>query len=363
MKPHRPDLILIFTTFVLVGLGLVMVFSASSVEATLMHNDPYHFFVRQSMWAGIGFVVFFVVMFAPISWIRWWSPIGFIISVVLLGLVPFIGTTLGMGAQRWLEFGPITIMPSEVAKPFLVLMLALILERLGPRIRQFKWLFLAAIPLAIVAFLVLIQPDLGTSIVIIGCYGVMLLIGGMKKRIASLVVLLGGGVLTAIVLFTDYQKERITAWLDPWSDPLETGWQIIQSMYAIGSGGLLGLKLGHSRQKYGYLPEPMTDFIFAIIAEELGFVGAMFVIVLFVIFLWRGYRIALTAPDTFTSIAAAGITTMITLQAFINIAVVTSTLPNTGIPLPFISNGGTSLLITLFSTGILLNISRYTRSS
>ncbi|MCL2498325.1 MAG: putative lipid II flippase FtsW [Symbiobacteriaceae bacterium] len=360
VKPHRPDLLLTFFTLVLIGFGLIMIYSSSNVEATNIRNDHAYYFKLQAIYAALALVVMAVTVAVPPLWLKKVAFLGFGISWVALALVPFFGIKLGRGVQRSLDLGFITFMPSEMIKPFMVMSAGILLERIGAKIQSFRYLLLAIIPLILVAPLVAYQPDLGTTVVIVGGYGVVLLVGGIRW----FYVFLGCGGLAGafytMVNFFAYQKDRITVWLDPWSDPLGNGWQIIQSLYAISSGSLWGLRLGQSRQKYGFLPEPMNDFIYAIIAEELGFAGAVVVILLFVLFLWRGSLIALRSPDPFSAIVAAGITTMIVLQALINIAVVTTTLPATGIPLPFISYGGTSLLFTCFATGVLLNLSRYT---
>ncbi|MCL2547572.1 MAG: putative lipid II flippase FtsW [Symbiobacteriaceae bacterium] len=359
-KPHRPDTVLLFTTLLLMVVGLIMVFSASTVEATLMHNDPLFFFKRQSIWAAISIVLLIATIQMPLSWLSWIAPLGYAISLAALVAVPFIGVSFGKGARRWLDLGFTTVMPSEMIKPFLIMVAAQLIERTAEQIKRFRYLCFTALPLIPVVLLVATQPDLGTTLVIIGGYGIMLLAAGMNLIYASVALGGVGGFVYLLTNYFGYQKARLEVWRNPWSDPLGDGWQIIQSRYAIASGGLLGLSIGHSRQKFGYLPEPMSDFIFAVIAEEAGFIGAILVITLFMLFLWRGSRIALNAPNTFAALTATGLTMMITCQALINIAVVTAAIPATGIPLPFISAGGTSLLFTVWSSGILLNISRYT---
>lgn len=292
-------------------------------------------------------------------------------SLLLLAAVaiPGLGWSAG-GATRWINLKFTTFQPSEIAKIGLVIFYATYLtnnrEKLGKLWEGFIRPFLFLVP--VIAILIVLQSHLSATVLIVLIISVMMIIAGTKIKhfltFGSIAAIGAGGLLYILAKATEFGKyrlARITAFADPWADPTGTGWQIIQSLYAIGSGGLFGVGLGNSTQKYLYLPEPQNDFIFSVIAEELGFIGCVIVIILFSIFVWRGILIAMKAPDMFGSLLATGITSIVGLQALINIAVVTSSMPNTGMPLPFFSYGGTSLLILLCSVGILLNISRQTK--
>ena len=359
-EKHQPSWILFLLTVALAAFGLVMVLLASSIDGTLMHNNPYHYFMRQGAWLAISIPFMLLAMFMPPALLRLSVWVGYPVSVILLLMVPAFGTSLGMGAQRWLDVGFTTFMPSEIAKPFLIMALAMVIEKIGPNIKKWKGFAQVMLPLLPVAGLVLIQPDLGTTIVLGGCYCIILFIAGIRWIHTALIAATAAGGLALMLKIFPYQYERFLTWENPWRDPVGTGWQIIQSMYAISSGGIMGLGFGNSHQKYGYLPEPMSDFIFAIISEEFGMIGALLVILGFALIFFLGVNIAMSSPSMFMSMTAMGITMMIVLQAMINIAVVTALIPNTGIPMPFISNGGTSLFMNMISMGILLNVSRYT---
>lgn len=362
-KPQGMDLAFFVTTLALVCFGVVMVYSASMQKANTLFNvdNGYeaYFFLRQLLWAGLGLIALLVASKVPYTIYKKLSLPFLVLCLVLNILVPFIGVERN-GAVRWLGFGPFTIQPSELAKVALVFYLSLIMSSSPGKIRDF---FKGLVPMMAITGLfggiILLQDDLGTAISLCGTAFILFFAGG--ANMAHLIGLgaAGIGAVVAAIIFEPYRMRRITAFFDPWSDPLGKGYQIIQSLYAIGPGGLLGVGFTQSRQKHFYLPEPHTDFIFAIIAEELGFIGCTFLIFLFLLFIWRGYRIAIQCKDPFGSLLAAGLTTMIALQAAINLAVVTGSIPTTGIPLPFISYGGSSLLFTLTSVGVILNISRY----
>ncbi|MEA4882928.1 MAG: putative lipid II flippase FtsW [Clostridia bacterium] len=363
MRDRRglPDLVLLIVALALLGIGIVMVFSASSVTSFYEQGDPYHYLKRQSLWAVIGLAGLLLAM--RINYHVWEKTAG-VLAVVGVGslalvLVPGIGKLVA-GSRRWLGFGFARFQPSEFAKLFLVMWLAAYLS--GPQERVKDFLRGIIVPLSVVgvaALLVFAEPDLGTAITLVG-------VGGLTVMVAGCNVghLLGIGSLAVPVIYLlaksePYRMRRLTSFMDPWADPLDSGFHIIQSLLALGSGGLVGVGLGLSRQKCFYLPEQHTDFIFAIIGEELGFLGTATVIALYVLFAVRGFRTAMQAPDAFGSVLAAGITVMIALQALMNIAVVTGSMPITGITLPLISAGGSSLLPTLASIGILLNISSH----
>lgn len=360
-KAKSPDYIIFFSVLALLSIGIVMVYSSSAVSAQVNFQDQYYFLKRQLVWASLGLLVMFLTMSIDYhAWRRLAKPF-LIVTIVLLILVliPGLGKVVN-GARRWLGFGSLYLQPSEIAKLSMVLFSAHSLTANQERITSFlKGLVPQLLLLLFVFGLILKEPDLGTALSIGGTVFILLFVAGAK--IAHLATLGAAGVMGIIVaiLVEPYRMKRLTAFSDPWADPLDTGYHIIQSLYAIGSGGLFGVGLGRSREKFLYLPEPHTDFIFAILAEELGLIGTVTVLVLFFLFAWRGFRIAIAAPDLFGSILAAGLTTMIMLQALMNIAVVTASMPVTGIPLPFLSFGGSALIFMLAGVGVLLNVSRY----
>ena len=338
-----------------------MVYSSSAVSAYVNFDDSYFFLKRQIIWAILGFMVMLFTMSIDYHvWRKLAKPILLVTLLLLvMVLVPGLGKVVN-GARRWLGFGSLYLQPSEIAKLSMVLFCADSLTLNQERLTSFfKGLLPQLLILLLVFGLILKEPDLRDSI---GnhWYGLRILFsaGAKISHLVSLGVAGIAGIVTAIII-EPYRLRRLLAFSDPWADPLNTGYHIIQSLYAIGSGGLFGVGLGRSREKFLYLPEPHTDFIFAIIGEELGFIGTVAVILLFFLFLWRGLKVAISAPDIYGSMLAVGLTTMIIVQALMNIAVVTASMPVTGIPLPFISFGGSALIFTLAGVGILLNISRY----
>jgi len=359
-KAGTPDLILFFTIIVLLGFGIVMVFSSSAIKAYVRYDDSYYFLKKQLLWVAVGLSIMFFAMNYRYQRLYRLGKVALIGALVLLVLVliPGIGVEVN-GARRWLP-GPVQFQPSELAKLCMVLFMARILTQYNDRITSFTRGVLPVLAiLGVVFVLILKEPDLGTALAIAGTVFVMLFAAGAK---VWQMIGLGASAfpLVGIAIWLEpYRLRRITSYLDPWSDTQGSGFQIIQSLYALGSGGLFGLGLGRSRQKFFYLPEQHTDFIYAILCEELGFIGGATVIILFFLFLWRGYKTAIYAPDLFGCLLAVGITTMVGLQALLNIAMVTGLTPITGISLPFISYGGSSLLFTMLGIGILLNISRY----
>ncbi|QAY68314.1 stage V sporulation protein E [Paenibacillus protaetiae] len=347
----------------ILAIGLIMVYSASAVLAFHDYGDRFYFVKRQLLFAGLGVGALFFTM--NISYTVWqkWSKLFLIICFVLLiiVLIPGIGVVRG-GARSWLGISSFGIQPSEFMKLAMVLFLSKWLSEKQQNITQFTRGLLPPLGLVLLAFgLIMMQPDLGSGTVMVGASLILIYTAGARIRHLASLGLLGAAGLVGLILAAPYRLKRITAFLDPWSDPLGSGYQIIQSLYAIGPGGLVGLGLGMSRQKYSYLPEPQTDFIFSIVSEELGFIGASALILLFLILIWRGIRTAIAAPDTFGSLLAVGITGIIGVQVLINIGVVIGMMPVTGITLPLVSYGGSSLTLLLTALGILLNISRYSR--
>lgn len=360
-RKRTPDVLLFAAVILLLGIGVIMVYSASQVTAYERLDDTFYYLKKQLIWALIGICAMVSVMK-----IDYWKykklAVPFLIIaflLLLMVLLPGIGKTV-KGAQRWLGVGALRIQPSEVIKLSLVIFMAYGLAKYRDRIRHFAsglLPFLAIMALA--CGLILLQPDLGTAVSLAGTVYVMLFAAGAKNKHLVYLALTGLVAVGLAIILEPYRMSRFLAFLDPWADPRGSGFHIIQSLYALGSGGLFGLGLGKSHQKFFYLPEQHTDFIFAVLGEELGFFGGALVIILFLIFVWRGFKVALSTQDSFASLLAVGITSMIALQAVINIGVVTGSLPVTGIPLPLISFGGSSLVFTLTGVGILLNISRY----
>jgi cell division protein FtsW len=340
-----------------------MVYSASSVHAYVNYDDAMFFAKRQLVWAVLG-VVAVVLMLRFDYWRlrRWAKPILWLaLAALVLVLLPGVGQARG-GSQRWINLGFASFQPSEMIKLALVVYFSYALAKSRDQLTQFfDGLGPHLVLLGFVFGLIMLQPDFGTALTIAATAVVLIFTAGARLLHLVMVGLAALPVMYWLVADEPYRMRRILAFLDPQADPLGYGYHIIQSLYALGSGGLFGVGLGQSLQKFFYVPAQHTDFIFAILGEELGFLGVFTLLVLFLLFAWRGYRIALTAPDTFGSLLAVGITTMITAQALINIGVVTATLPITGITLPFVSYGGSSLLFTLVGVGMLMNISKHCR--
>ncbi|WP_313798762.1 stage V sporulation protein E [Cytobacillus sp.] len=362
-KRTTPDLILIIVTLTLLAVGLTMVYSASAVWAEYKFNDSFFFAKRQMLFAAVGIAAMFFIMNIDYWTWRTWAKVIIIICFILLiiVLIPGIGNERN-GSRSWIGVGAFSIQPSEFMKLAMISFLAKFLSEKQKLITSFNKGLVPSLGLVFLAFgLIMLQPDLGTGTVMVGTCIVMIFIAGARIRHFVILGLIGLAGFVGLVLSAPYRMKRITSFLDPWEDPLGSGFQIIQSLYAIGPGGLFGLGLGQSRQKFFYLPEPQTDFIFAILSEELGFIGGSFVIILFALLLWRGIRIALGAPDLYGSFLAVGIVAMVAIQVMINIGVVTGLMPVTGITLPFLSYGGSSLTLMLMAIGVLLNISRYSK--
>jgi cell division protein FtsW len=351
---------LFFTTLVLIVTGLVMVFSASAVVDQARYHSAYGFVLTQGVWALAGVFAMLVLMHVDVSYYN--SP-KFIYPAICVTTLLLVLVFLMPGSHhthRWIRFGSFfTFQPSEIAKPILVLFLAWFLHNRLGAIRDWRRTLLpaAVIPL-LFTVLVVAQPDLGTALVLAGVSALLLMLAGMEWKYLLGVVCAAMPVLAALLLWVPWRRERMLVFLNPESDPQGAGYHIYQSLIAVGTGGLTGRGYMEGMQKLFYLPEASTDFIFANIAEELGFIGAMFIVLLFVTFGVRGLRTAFRSRDPFARLTAFGISISILLQAFFNISVVLSLVPNKGIPLPLISHGGTSLFCTLASIGILLNISR-----
>ena len=342
--------------------GMVMVLSASSVASIEDYGSPWYQFGRQALWLGVGIVGFVVAL--RIDYRRWRSWTRYLLwvslAMLVLVLVPGVGVVVN-GARRWLGFGPFTVQPSEFAKLALLLFAADLLARRANRVADPQQALRPVLAVfAMMAVLVMIQPNLGTTIILFVMTFVLLFVAGVPGRQLGLLGLAAAaaGVLFAII--EPYRMRRITAFFDPWSDPANVGYQNIQSAAAIANGGLVGTGVGQGRAKYGYLPEADTDFIFSVIGEELGFLGAMVLLVLFLALGAAAIRVAMRAPDRFGMLVASGIAAWFLFQAVVNIGAAVGVMPTTGVPLPFVSAGGSSLLISLFAAGILCNIARHT---
>jgi cell division protein FtsW len=362
-KKTTPDITLLILTLTLLAIGLIMVYSASAVWAEYKFDDSFFFAKRQMLFAGVGIIAMFFIMNIDYWTWRTWAKVLTIICFVLLILVliPGVGN-MRNGSRSWIGIGAFSVQPSEFMKLAMIAFLAKFLSERQKFITSFKKGLAPSLGIVFLAFgMIMLQPDLGTGTVMVGTCIVMIFIAGARIRHFVVLGLIGVAAFAALVVSAPYRMKRITSFLDPWQDPLGSGFQIIQSLFAIGPGGLFGLGLGESRQKFFYLPEPQTDFIFAILAEELGFIGGSFILLLFSLLLWRGIRIALGAPDLYGSFLAVGIIAMVAIQVMINIGVVTGLMPVTGITLPFLSYGGSSLTLMLMAIGVLLNISRYSR--
>ncbi|MDQ0206444.1 stage V sporulation protein E [Alkalicoccobacillus murimartini] len=358
-----PDAILLLTTLTLLCIGVIMVYSASAAWAAYRFDDAFFFLKRQMFFAGVGVALMLFIM--RVEYWTWRSYAKLILLVcfilLILVLVPGVGLVRG-GARSWLGVGAFSIQPSEFMKMGMVIFLAKYLSENQKKIVTFKKGLLPNLALVMTGFgLIMLQPDLGTGAVMVGTCVVMIFVAGARISHFAWLGVVGLAGFVGLIASAPYRIKRITSFLDPWSDPLGSGFQIIQSLYAIGPGGLMGMGFGESRQKYFYLPEPQTDFIFAILSEELGFIGGCLVLALFGVLLWRGIRAALAAPDLFGSLLAAGVVTMIAIQVMINVGVVSGLMPVTGITLPLLSYGGSSLTLMLVSIGLLLNISRHSR--
>ncbi|WP_025704022.1 putative lipid II flippase FtsW [Paenibacillus graminis] len=378
-KRGTPDFQLLILTLLLVGFGLLMVFSSSSslmLASEKFGNDSLFFVKRQIIWVVLGSIAMFVTMNIHYSkFKKWYAPIFMITLVLLL----FVASTERInGAKSWFSIGSLGIQPTELAKISIILYLAALISKKGERLRDLRTGYIPVMVIVgIVAGLIMMQPDLGSCLILVATSGLVIYAGGasMKHIMASIALLVLGvgivmGAKTAIdslsppsetaAVSKDYKKDRISAFINPEADPEDGGYNILQSLIALGEGGTNGSGFGQSIQKLHYLPYPYTDFIFAVIGEELGFIGTSLFLLVYLYFIWRGILIALRCTDPFGTLVGIGIMGLIAIQAFVNIGGVTNTIPLTGVTLPFISYGGSSLLVTMLSMGIMLSISRET---
>lgn len=358
-SPGDQTLLLIVLT--LGVLGLVMVYSASGILAGKMHQDSAYFLKKQLLWMGLGLVAFAAASKIEVARLRGLIfPMICLVFVLLAGVLVF-GNEIN-GSRRWIRLGPVTFQPSELAKLFTVIYLSHYMAKKGERLSDFsEGLAPAMVLIGLETALILVEPDFGTTAIIVSLAFILFFLGGVSfRRLLPL-----GLVLVPLFLYwilkTPYRRERVMTYLNPWGDPAAAGFQMIQSYLALGSGGAVGAGLGEGRQKLFFLPEPHTDFIFAVIGEELGLLGTLIVLFLFVWLLWKGTRIALATEEPFSRMLAMGTTLMMTLPAFLNMGVVTGLLPTKGLPLPFVSYGGSSLLVNWVALGLLFNVSRQAR--
>lgn len=345
-------------TVLLVVIGLIMLFSASYARAYYKTGNSAKYFISQLMFAVMGMGVLFLFSRIPYEWYQKLSLLILFVAVAILALVPLIGIEVG-GATRWISLGFTRFQPSEIAKFAVITSFAAIMAAHTRDMKGFKYGFAPyMLILGVIAGLLYLEPHMSATLIILAVGFIMMILGGTNWKFLVGLVVVAVALVAVYLLTKGYTADRIRAWLDPESDPLDKGLQILQSQYAIGSGGLTGLGFGRSRQKYMYLPEEHNDYIFAIVCEELGFIGAIGILALFALLIIRGYWIAMHARDRYSMLLAAGLTTLLALQVFLNVAVVTNLLPSTGISLPFFSSGGTALIMQLAENGIVLNISR-----
>lgn len=356
----QSDKWLFLATLALICASVVMVYSASALIALERFQQPYLFVTRQMIWASIGIAVMSIVMRIDYRSYRNDRMIWLLVGVVGIMLVAVLFSRPINGTRRWFGVGGFGVQPSELAKVAAILFTALVLERRRNRINELGY---SLLPIGLIVGglvgLILLEPDFGTAVSLLAVISVMVFAAGISYRYLLGAALLALPALYVILMQADYRRRRLLIFMDPWSDPLGDGFQIIQSLIAVGTGGVFGKGLMNGVQKLFYLPEPHTDFIFSVISEEMGFIGATLVVLCFCVIAWRGLRTAMRAPDSFGAFLALGITMMLVLQALVNISVVLGLMPTKGIPLPLVSNGGSSMLINLLGVGVLLNISQH----
>ena len=358
-----PDTLLFAAVASLVAIGLVMIFSASSAQAYADHHDTAYYVKRQLVYLVAGLLLAYGAYRIDYRKLRAFAP--YLLVLCGLGLisvlVPHVGFIVN-GARRWIGAGLVSLQPSEFAKLGIVIYLAAALSVRGDRITSLtRGLFPLCLPVVFFAMLILVEPDMGTASLIIFTAFAMFFAAGARIEHLLMIVMVTLPPAILMILASPYKRARIFAFVNPWEDPQNTGFHIVQSLLALGSGGFLGVGLGESRAKFFYLPEQYTDFIFSVLGEELGVWGTITVIVLFIVFAYRAIRIAIAAPDRFGFFLATGCTALVVIQAFVNIGVVTSSWPVTGVPLPFISFGGSSLIVCLIAVALIINVGRYRR--
>jgi cell division protein FtsW len=360
----KSDKLLFTATLLLVCTSVVMVYSSSAVLALEKNHDPYLYLIKQAVFALLGLLLVPIVMRVDYRNYRQpvfiWTGLGFV-GLALVGVL--FGHSVN-GASRWLGVGGLGVQPSELAKVVVIVFIAALLERRMDQMSESpRALFPIGVVLAIIVGLILAEPDLGTAVSVLMIAAVMLFAAGINYRYVLTLILTGAPAFYLLIATSPYRKRRVMSFLNPWGDPLGDGYQMVQSMIAVGTGGVFGRGLMGGVQKLFFLPEPHNDFIYSVIAEELGLIGATMVLACFCVITWRGVRTAMRAPDRFGAFLAIGLTTMVAFQAFFNISVVLGLVPPKGIPLPFVSYGGSSLLINLVGMGMLLNVSQHASTS
>ncbi|WP_130864322.1 putative lipid II flippase FtsW [Bacilliculturomica massiliensis] len=363
-KLKTGDFLLTFIVMGLVVFGIIMVFSASYYVSISQKGTPYYWLRQDIMWAVLGTCAFIFCSLFDYKWYKKLAAPAMAVSVVLLILVLIPGISKSAkGAARWIPLGPVTIMPGEIAKVACIMFVAWYLSRRPDVIKSFKDGVLPMVGLlGLICGLIMMQPNLSTAITIAGIIVGIMFMAGLNWFYLGGVGAVGVAAVLAMIYVVpggDYRLARMMSFRDPFADPLGTGWQVVQSLLALGSGGLFGVGLGKSIQKTLYLPEPQNDFIFAIIGEELGFIGCLILMAVYLVLIWRCCHIAFNAPDLFSMLLASGISVMVGVQVVLNIAVVTSSMPPTGIILPLVSYGGNALLLMMASMGVMINISRH----
>jgi cell division protein FtsW len=356
----KSDKLLFSATLLLVCASVVMVYSASAVVALDRYHQPNLFLFKQATWALIGLALMPIAMRVDYRIYKQPAVIWTMLALVTLALIGVLFGPRINGAKRWFGVAGVGVQPSELAKVVVIFFVAAILERRMERIDEVTYSLLpVGVVVGLIVGLVLLQPDLGTAVSILAIAAVMVFAAGIDYRYIIALALIALPTMYVLVMSADYRRRRVLSFLNPWDDPLGDGFQIIQSLIAVGTGGVFGRGLMAGVQKLFYLPEPHTDFIYSVIGEELGLVGSTLILICFCVITWRGLRTAFRAPDRFGALLALGLTAMVAVQAFFNISVVLGLLPTKGIPLPFVSFGGSSLLISMAGMGILLNVSQH----
>jgi len=358
-KTLKPDRILFLVTLALVGFGVAMVFSSSAIVAKEKFGDPNYFAFKQLISATLGLAVMFIIMKVDYHLYRQPALVFSILALVVGLLVLVFFLAAAANTHRWIQLSGFSVQPSEIAKLALIFFLAYFLEKRKGKVNDVTFTLVPiAVIVGLLAGLIVLQPDLGTAVTLLVISATLLFVAGLDLRWVAVSVIFALPAFYLLIFRVAYRRQRILAFLNPWEEPLGRGFQIIQSLISVGTGGIAGLGFMEGKQKLFYLPEAHTDFIFAVVGEELGMIGTWGVLLLFALFLWRGFRTSIHAPDLFGFYLALGITMMICVQAFINMSVVLGLLPTKGIPLPFLSYGGSSFVVMLAAVGILLNVSQ-----
>ena len=353
---------ILYSVLALVAIGIIMVFSASYYYALYEHKDVFYFLKKELTWAPVGIIALIICMYIDYHFWKKITWAGYIVTGLLLIAVLAVGENIN-GATRWLNIAGLSFQPSELAKYMIVFFLAMAIDKYGKMKKHWCVPLLYLVPAGIFSLLVLMENNLSIASIIAIVAFIMVFVSGMSGKQSIFLIISGIIAGTLAIVTSNYRMDRAISFLDPWKYADDQGYQLIHSLYALGTGGLFGVGLGNSKQKALYMPEPHNDFIFAIIGEELGIIGCIVVIGIFIILIGTGIKIATTAKDRYGKLLAIGITSVIAVQVLINIAVVTGSMPVTGVPLPFISYGGTSLVFNLAAMGILLNISRQCKTT